>query len=572
MQRWVGSLVALVLASACGEEKVVRSLCRVDADCGGGLLCEEFRCVEASTKSCSVVIDGNPILQPTPHSAAFGDLDVAGTTLKVNLHNIGNCSLTLYEVSLSGVKDTPFDCRFCKGKFPIEIFPGRAREVEIDFHAQAVGPFSDALKILSDDKQFPEMVVPLHANFLGLPNLKVTPSPIDFGYVAAGRANERNVQVTNQGTGVAPLQILSVAIVPDSQDFEILPREGVVADLPRVLKPVANDQGSILPLVVQYHPRNPGKHEAELVVVSNKGEIRTRVSGSSETPPKLGLGVTAIDFGKVPLGATNFEQLTITNEGGAPLVVKYSWGGTNPSTDFFATPLAIPPIEPGRFVEIQVAFTATAPRPVSSVLVFTSNDPARPSAAVPVTGEGMPPAGPAVVKLEMVFDNGQDNFFDKDLRNVDMGLEHPFGFVCDKTRPRPTDWGKFGNPSWISFGPKEEPERIILTDAAEDGAYRVMLQYQEDCKALPTEVLAGLLGISIDLLGDILSGGAVPIPGKDLGELIGKICFSKGGSNVTVRATVNGAILHERTVSLGKKGDSVYAFDLVRTNGVFTAK
>ena len=35
---------------------------------------------------------------------------------------------------------------------------------------------------------------------------------------------------------------------------------------------------------------------------------------------------------------------------------------------------------------------------------------------------------------------------------------------------------------------------------------------------------------------------------------------------------VNGAIIKEKTVSLGKKGDSLYALDLVRSGGKFTAK
>ena len=108
----------------------------------------------------------------------------------------------------------------------------------------------------------------------------------------------------------------------------------------------------------------------------------------------------------------------------------------------------------------------------------------------------------------MTYDNGADNAFDKDLRNVDMTLEHPFGYVCNKQYPHPTNWGELRQRRrWISFGAKEEPERIVLADATQDGTYRVMVQYMEDCSSLPTELLAGLLGISVDALIAYLSGG-----------------------------------------------------------------
>ena len=47
---------------------------------------------------------------------------------------------------------------------------------------------------------------------------------------------------------------------------------------------------------------------------------------------------------------------------------------------------------------------------------------------------------------------------------------------------------------------EEEPERIILADSRQDGTYRVMVNYQQDCASLPTDLLAGILGISVEVL------------------------------------------------------------------------
>src|SRR5438105_14228490 len=86
------ALCAFVLLS-CGKEKIVAAACRDDSSCEAGFLCEKYECIPADRKSCEVVIDGNPILQPSPHAAAFGDLMTADATQTITLHNLGTCTL-----------------------------------------------------------------------------------------------------------------------------------------------------------------------------------------------------------------------------------------------------------------------------------------------------------------------------------------------------------------------------------------------------------------------------------------------------------------------------------------------
>lgn len=579
-RRAVALSVIAVLIAACGSPKIVKTLCREDEDCEGGLLCEDFRCVEQKTKACEVVTDGNPILQPSPYTVAMGELDAAEATATLELHSIGNCTLTLFEAGLTRA-DSPFSCgEFCAGKFPVEVFPGRNVPVTVTFKAKAVGKADDELKILSDDREFPELRIPIHANFLGVPSLKATPSPVDFGYVAMGRQATRGVTLTNQGTGVATVEVTSINLSPiDTMDFAL-----ELGDLtfPFTLAPIAMDNKALKSVVVRYNPRSSAMHAAKLVIGTNKGDVEVPLSGNSETPPRmdvcaagkclLSMGTPSVNLGDVPYGATNVLPVTITNMGGAPLKVTYMWGGSNPNTDLSAAPAVIPSIAAGTYVELQVAYTNTAGTgPITGLLVLSSNDPSRPSVTIPVSARGLQPTGPEVVKIEMVYDNGADGLFDKDVRNVDMRLEHPYGYVCDKAHPNPTNWGTYGSPSWLAFPPKEEPERIILPGAMVDATYRVQVSYMEDCKSLPTELLAGLLGISVDVLLDYLSGGLVPLDPSMISQLISNICLNKSSSNVTVRAFVNGGLIKEKTVSVGRKGDSVYAMDLVRDGGTFQA-
>ena len=561
-------VLAVCCSVSCGRPKLVDAACREDSACPPGEICENFTCIPAATRACTNVVSGNPILQPDPYAISFGELDVSTQVQKLTIHNIGNCTLTLFEATLGKGLNSPFTCDLTLATFPMEIFPGRSREFNVSFATDKPGRLADEIKILSDDKQFSELRVPLSVNFLGIPKLQVAPNPVDFAYVAVGRQGSRNVQVTNQGSGVAPITIQTVGFSdPATMDFAFAaPFVG-----PVTLKPVLTDLNALIPLELRYTPRTTAKHAIDLVIVTNHGTVKVPLTGNAETPPQLTFSPAMINLGNVPLGATNLATLTLTNMGGAPLLAQLKWGGTNPNTDLFTSPTVIPNVAAGAFIDIQVGFTATALGPVTGLLNLLSNDPSKPSITIPVTANGVMGAGPQVVKLEMVFENGTDSVFDNDVRNVDMTLEHPFGYVCNKQTPSPMNWGTYGKPSWLSFAPKEEPERIVLADATTDGTYRVMLQYIESCASIPTGLLAGLLGISTEALIGYLSGGTIPVNGEDVAKLVAQICLSNKNSNATVRAYVNGVMVKEKTVNLAKRGDSVYALDLVRLNGVFTA-
>jgi hypothetical protein len=575
-------LVLFALAAACASPKLMKSACQVDSDCDMGLLCDNNNCIDAKTKECDVVTDGNPILQPSPYTVAFGDIDTATDTQTVELHNIGNCTLTLFEADLVGGPDGgasgPFSCDFCAGKFPIEIFPGRFDSLQLGYQAKGVGRADDMLKILSDDKEFPELSVPIHANYLGSPALKAAPNPVDFGYVAMGLEGTKRVTLSNAGTGIAPVQIMSIALSPpDTMDFDLQ----TDAMPPLKLAPLATDSTAFIYVNLAYHPRTIAMHMAELVITTNKDELHVPLTGTSLGPPKANVAPMMLDLGMVPLGATNVLPINIQNTGGAPLIVTYAWSGML-STDFSTAPAVLPAIAPGTLTQLQVAFTATSlncnasgciEKPETGLLELMTNDPEHPSFAIPVNAKAEPGPGPEVVKVEMVFDNGTDGLFDKDVRDVDMHLEHPFGYVCDKQHT-PVMWGNYGNATWLAFPPKEEPERIVLSDAQIDATWRIQLTYMQDCDSLPTELLAGLLGISTDLLIDYFTGG-VPIPGvggQQVSQLISQVCLHHSSSNATVRVYVNGTLIKETTVGLAHIGDSVYAVDLVRQNGMFTAQ
>lgn len=560
-----GVLGVLVL-TGCEKPKIVAATCRADDDCQVGYLCENYECVPREAKACELVLDGNPILQPSPHTVDFGTVDSQAALLQtVTLHNIGNCTLTLYEATL---KDTGigYTCDLCDTTFPKEIWPGRSIDVTLSYTPGMVRESVTELNILSDDKEYPTLRIPVKANYIGTPQLVASPSPIDFGYIAQGRLARRSVQLSNQGTGTAPITITNIALSPaDTMDFALVPS----MTLPRTLRPVTVDRTAVEVLEVRYTPRTTADHVADLVVTTSKGTFTVPMTGTSASAPAISVSPTMIDLGDVTLGTSTFRTITITNMGGAPLQSKATWGGMMFTTDFSTNPQLIPDVVPGQYTEVQVMVTATREGLLQAILNVESNDPQRPTVAIPVQARGVLGGGAEVVKLEMTFDNGTDNTFDSDVRNVDMALEHPFGFVCNKQMAM-QNWGNYGQASWLAFAPKEEPERIILADTHVDGTYRVMVSYQQDCASVPTGLLAGILGISVEALVGYLSGGLVPVNGEDVADIIQNICLDKSSTAVSIKVYVNGMLTAEKQAQLGRKGDSTYALDLVRAQGVFS--
>ena len=553
--------------TGCTKEKVVASNCRADDDCQGGSLCENYECVPREAKACSIVLEGNPILQPSPHTVDFGVVDSQAALLQtITLHNIGNCTLTLFEATL---KDTAagFTCDLCQTNFPKEIWPGRSLDVTISYTPGAVKDSVTELTLLSDDKEYPTLRVPIRANYIGTPQLVAAPNPVDFGYTAQGRLTRRSLQLSNQGTGTAPITITSVALAPaDTMDFSL----AAITNLPRTLAPVTTDRSAVELLEVRYTPRTLADHTADLVVTTSKGTFTVPLKGTSASAPVVTVTPAMIDLGDVTLGTSTFRTLTIVNGGGAPLTVHPTWGGMMFTTDFSTNPQVVPNVIPSQYVEVQVQVTATREGVLQAILNLETNDPMRPTVSIPVTARGVLGGGAEVVKLEMTFDNGSDNAFDNDVRNVDMTLEHPFGYVCNKQNPNPMNWGNYGTASWLAFAPKEEPERIILADSRQDGTYRVMVTYMSDCASLPTALLAGILGISVEVLVGYFSGGAIPVNGQDVGNIIQGICLDKRGTAVTIKVFVNGTLVSEKNASLGRKGDSTYVTDLIRQNSMYS--
>ncbi len=570
---------ALLGAAACRQEPtiIVKARCSDDIECGSGFACEQGECLPREAILCQQVEGGLAILQPSPARIDFGFAGAGINQQQLLLRNIGNCTVTVFEADFERGAESPFECPFCTPeRFPIELFPFRDHALSVFFTPEGTGTFQDVLRLLSDDSEFGEIRIPVRAHFNGVPAAAITPDRVDFDFIPVGRSVTRTLDIRNRGTGIAPLEVRRIVIEsPSASAFSVASALDDLAGAPVGLHPLTADTDEKLTVRLRYRPQEVAAHTGELVIFTNQpaqSVLRVPLEGSSKTPAKIAVSRQQIEFGLVPLGQTTALPLTIINEGGTPLRLTYRWSGTGLTTDLSALPPIVTPIPAGRFAELLVLVTATSPGPIEGLLILESNDPARPTVTIQVSAEGQEVSGAQVVKIDMNFENGEDGFFDEDFRNVDLTVESPFGLIVNKQFPDP-DWDAFGTPSWLAFGPKEEPERIVLPNAQQDGVYRVLLTYQEDCASVPAGLVAAVLGISVEALVVYLSGGSnLGIGADDVSSAIEGICFDRTASNATVTIYVNGSVVAEVPATLSRKSETLYVADLIRENGQFSVR
>jgi hypothetical protein len=550
---------ALLLAlSACSEPKTIAVECVIDDNCPTGMLCEGGTCVSRDSMGCDKVVGGAAVLEVRPYVVNFGAVEGA-TTQKLTLRNIGNCTLMVFGSKLEKGATSPFACPGCSDQ-PFELFRDREKTVEVSFTPKDVGTYDDFVIFESDDAEFPKFKVPLHASFEGVPKLYADPNPVDFGYQAQGGQREQGVRLANIGSGVRKFVITKVSLNQTGDNFALKSPPTSTVEL----DPIGVDPKAGLDLTVDYHPRDVADHTAELVIEANPATwtMKIPVKGTSKTPPVIHVSPTTIDFGSVAIGSTSAGvPITISNSGGTDLVVTPSFTQVT-SPDFSVAPPAFTPIKPGEYLQVQAFVAPSFKGSIKGNLILNANDPMTPQITIPLAAIGFQPPEAAVLKVELNYDNGSDGLFDSDLRKVDLGLENTFGFPCDRQHANPTTWGSFGTPTWLAIGPKEEPQRVLVlfdkTQLAQDTEYSAMVQYTEDCSMLPSGLLAGVLGISVEALVAYMSSGAVIVNGMNVADMIAKSCFDHSSTNATVTLSLNSTVVAQRSVNLGKKGDFQY--------------
>lgn len=167
--------------------------------------------------------------------------------------------------------------------------------------------------------------------------IQVLPGFVDFGDVQVGEQGRRFVTVTNVGLGDLRVQGLELRI-HDAGEFDVELAPDSPADaLPAVIEPEG-----FLELAVTFTPNGEGRASAELSLQSDDPvlpEVVVDLQGAGVEDAPAGLCVRvdpeSINWGQVPVGATQAREVAIVNCGDEPIRLR-GGGLTDDSSPAFS--------------------------------------------------------------------------------------------------------------------------------------------------------------------------------------------------------------------------------------------
>jgi hypothetical protein len=329
-----------------------------------------------------------------PPNVNFGDVltgDQAQLTLTISNQGSGNAVLTLQGVQLASMVQDHF-ALLSMPAFPVFLNRGDALDVAIEYHPAATGAHLDRVVIVSSDPDEPQVEVSVQGRGV-LPDLIVSPAPIDLGEVRVGDTFEIPVTLTNGGG--APLAITGLGLSSASVEFFLTSDPVAGFDLanlsdvnPQVLQPTESRT-----LSVGYTPTETGSDEATLLIDSPDLDPSPRevaVLADGYVPPVIDVSPLELDFGDLHVRGSLTMPVTVTNLGERFLAVgNISVSGGMGA--FSTNPSSLPNLGAQESSTVQVGFSPQTIGGREGWLTLASNDPALPLVAVHLLGNAIDP-------------------------------------------------------------------------------------------------------------------------------------------------------------------------------------
>jgi len=319
-----------------------------------------------------------PAISVSCPSTDFGSIVIGNSSNRsCTVSNTGTADLEITSINITGTDAAMFSqTNTCS-----TVSPGNSCEISLTFTPTSVGAKTANLGISSNDPNTPSVDVSLTGTGLGIPNIAVSPSPLDFGSVIVGSSLMKPLTVSNDGT--SPLVISSITI------------SGVDAGM----FTQTNDCTTVAPagsctIQVTFTPGSEGGKTGTATINSNDPDapaLNVILTGTGLVPD-IAVDPLSLAFGVVPVGSPSTKSLTVSNTGGAPLLVgPITISGTD--AGMFTQTNDCTTVAPAGSCTIQVTFTPTSAGAKAATLAISSNDPdpGENPFSVPLNGNGASP-------------------------------------------------------------------------------------------------------------------------------------------------------------------------------------
>ena len=249
--------------------------------------------------------------------------------------------------------------------------------------------------------------------------IQVTPTSLNFGHTVVGKKISQSASVTNTGKTSVSVSDASLS----SSQFSI---SGLTM-------PLSLPAGQSSTFQVWFTPNATGNASGTLTLQTSNGLSSGQVAltGSATTgPQQIGVSSASLNLGSAMVGTTAKGTLTITNAGGANLILSLiSVSGGSFGVSGMTTPNTI---TPGNSAVLTVSFSPTSAGTDSGSITITSNDPQTPTTIITLAGTAtLAPVAPTITTPPAN-------------QTVTAGQTASFTVVAGGTAPLSFQWQKNG--------------------------------------------------------------------------------------------------------------------------------
>jgi Abnormal spindle-like microcephaly-assoc'd, ASPM-SPD-2-Hydin len=321
-----------------------------------------------------------------PSAVSFGSVLLGNSqTQSVTLSNSGGASITVSQTTTQG-------SGFSMGgpTLPVTLAAGQSTSFSVTFTPLAVGATNGNIAFASNASNS-TLNVPLSGSGTAPGSLSPTPTVLNFNSVQTGSNQSLSESVTN--TGGSSVTITQAAVTGSGFTVNGL-------NLPLILAPSQSSPS----FNVVFAPQSAGAVSGALSLTSNGSNptLSIPLSGTGVMPGTLTANPSSLSFGNVQIGNNQTLSETVTNVGGASVIISQD---TVTGSAFSVTGLTFPStLTSGESITFSVIFTPSSAGSTSASIAIASNA-SNSTLNVPLSGTGTAAGQLAVTPASSAFGN-----------------------------------------------------------------------------------------------------------------------------------------------------------------------
>lgn len=348
-----------------------------------------------SIPSFTVVQPATPAITLSPASLSFGTVQTGGSaSLTTQLQNTGNAALIVSGITLCS--GTPARFTWAPSATPFTVAAGGSTTLTVTYTPVGAITDSGCLAIASNATATPtvNLAVTGTGQVPAAPKIVINPTSLAFGDVTVGTSSARSIAISNTGNAA-----LTGTVALASAQYSVTPASFNVA------------AGGSVSVTVTFSPTAVAAANGNLTVSSNDTATPTVAvavtgSGVAAPAPNIALSPATLAFGTITIGGQASLTTQIKNLGTAPLDVTSIALCSGTPARFTWSPGAPFTVAPNGSSSLTVTYTPSGAVTDSGCLTVASNDTAKPTVQLGLSGTGQAAAAPRIVVSPISLDFG----------------------------------------------------------------------------------------------------------------------------------------------------------------------